>query len=231
MDILMYQSYTDSDREVKVTEKINIRVLRIMPDLSCSLFNSKNVFPNLNELYTVACSPTDAALVYGRRVQEIGLKSSKSGHASSVICGDFSPDVKTIYTGSDDASLRVWNSKTRENVHVKNGHPYHTEGLTCLVISSDSSHAITGSKDGSFYLMNLIPGKDGVACLAWLGSSRCVVTGGLDGKVRVWDSLSEECAKAFNGHAHAIQSLSASANLDFLISVSIDQTAQVLEIA
>ncbi|KAI3905159.1 hypothetical protein MKX01_017405, partial [Papaver californicum] len=41
-----------------------------------------------------------------------------SGHVSSFTCGDFTPDGKTICTGSDDASLRVWNPKTGENVHV-----------------------------------------------------------------------------------------------------------------
>ncbi|KAI3971705.1 hypothetical protein MKW92_005276 [Papaver armeniacum] len=40
------------------------------------------------------------------------------GHAGSVTCGDFTPDGKTICTGPDDASLRVWNLETGETVHV-----------------------------------------------------------------------------------------------------------------
>ena len=39
------------------------------------------------------------------------------------------------------------------------GHPYHTEGLTCLSISSDSTFAVTGSKDGSVHIVNITTGK------------------------------------------------------------------------
>ncbi|RVW78082.1 Angio-associated migratory cell protein [Vitis vinifera] len=55
-----------------------------------------------------------------------------SGHASSVTCGNFTPD----------------------------GHPYHTEGLTCLAITSDSTLALTGSKDSSVHIVNIATGKD-----------------------------------------------------------------------
>lgn len=39
------------------------------------------------------------------------------------------------------------------------GHPYHAEGITCLAISSDSSLALTGSKDGSVHILNLTTGR------------------------------------------------------------------------
>lgn len=204
-----------------------------------------------------------------------------SGHGSSVACGDFTPDGKTICTGSDDATLRIWNPKTGENIHVIRGHPYHTEGLTCLTISADSTLALTGSKDGSVHMVNIITGKvvsslvshtdsiecigfsrsspwaatgsmdqkliiwdlqhssprstcdheDGVTCLTWLGTSKYIVTGCVDGKVRVWDSLSGDCVRTFRGHTEAIQAISVSAHQDFLVSVSLDGTARVFEIA
>ncbi|KAK4854254.1 hypothetical protein QYF36_021174 [Acer negundo] len=204
-----------------------------------------------------------------------------SGHGSSVTCGDFTPDGKTICTGSDDATLRIWNPKSGENNHVIRGHPYHTEGLTCLTISSDSTLALTGSKDGSVHMVNITTGKvvsslvshtdsieciafapsspwaatgsmdqkliiwdlqhssprstcdheEGVTCLTWLGTSRYLITGSADGKVRVWDSLSGDCVRTFSGHSNVIQSISVSANRDFLVSVSLDGTARVFEIA
>ena len=39
------------------------------------------------------------------------------------------------------------------------GHPYHTEELTCMAISPDSTLALTGSKDGSVHIVNLTTGK------------------------------------------------------------------------
>ncbi|KAK1296995.1 hypothetical protein QJS10_CPB15g01506 [Acorus calamus] len=81
------------------------------------------------------------------------------GHGSPVTCGDFTPDGKTICTGSDDVSLRIWSPKSGETIHVVRGHPYHTEGLTCMAITSDSTVAITGSKDGSVHMVNIKNGK------------------------------------------------------------------------
>ncbi|XP_021896061.1 transcription initiation factor TFIID subunit 5 [Carica papaya] len=73
--------------------------------------------------------------------------------------------------------------------------------------------------------------EEGVTCLAWLDASRCLATGCVDGKVRLWDSLSGNCVRTFTGHSDAIQSLSFSANWDFLVSGSIDGTARVFEVA
>ena len=67
--------------------------------------------------------------------------------------------------------------------------------------------------------------------MAWLGASRYVATGCVDGKVRLWDSLSGDCIRTFSGHADAIQSLSISASQDYLVSGSSDGTARVFEIA
>ncbi|XP_027366203.1 angio-associated migratory cell protein [Abrus precatorius] len=224
-----------------------------------------------SEDFTVWMWNTDSAIVLNTFV----------GHGSSVTCGDFTPDGKIICTGSDDATLRIWNPRSAENIHVVRGHPYHTEGLTCLAINSTSTLALTGSKDGSVHIVNITTGRvvdnnalashtdsiecvgfapsdswaasggmdkklmiwdiehflprgtceheEGVTCLAWLGASY-VATGCVDGKVRLWDSRSGECVKTFNGHSDAIQSLSVSANRDYLVSASLDETACVFEV-
>ncbi|XP_042488135.1 transcriptional repressor TUP1-like [Macadamia integrifolia] len=72
--------------------------------------------------------------------------------------------------------------------------------------------------------------QEGVTCLLWLGTSRFIASGCVAGKVRVWDSLSGDSIKTFSGHSDAIQSLSASANGEFLVSVSLDKTARAFEI-
>ncbi|KAK1289577.1 hypothetical protein QJS10_CPB18g00179 [Acorus calamus] len=161
------------------------------------------------------------------------------------------------------------------------GHPYHTEGLTCMAITSDSTVAITGSKDGSVHMVNIKTGKvinslaahtdsveciglspsrpwaatggmdgkliiwdlqhssprgtcnhdEGVSCLLWLGTTNNLVTGCVDGKVRVWDCHSGTCLRTFRGHAGPIQAVAVSIGGEYLVSVSIDGTARVFEIA
>ncbi|KAM5573411.1 hypothetical protein ABKV19_013114 [Rosa sericea] len=119
-----------------------------------------------------------------------------SGHGGRVSCGDFTPDGKTICTGSADTTLRIWNPKSGESIHVVQGHPYHTTGLTCLTISSDSTLAVTGSEDGSVYIVNITTGKvvsslvshlDSVECIGLAPSSPWAATGGMDKKLIIWD--------------------------------------------
>jgi WD40 repeat protein len=45
------------------------------------------------------------------------------------------------------------------------GHPYHTEGLTCLNISSDSTLVVSGSTEGSVHVVNIKNGK--VSCFTF----------------------------------------------------------------
>ncbi len=66
--------------------------------------------------------------------------------------------------------------------------------------------------------------------MTWLGASRYLATGCVDGKVRVWDSLSGDCVRTFSGHTEPIQELSVSGNKDYLVSVSLDRTARVFEV-
>jgi angio-associated migratory cell protein len=70
-----------------------------------------------------------------------------------------------------------------------------------------------------------------VTCLAWLGSSRYVASGCIDGKVRIWDSLSGDCARTFSGHADIVQSLAVTANGNSIVSVSSDGSARVFDIS
>ncbi|KDO83976.1 hypothetical protein CISIN_1g043942mg, partial [Citrus sinensis] len=119
-----------------------------------------------------------------------------SGHGSGLTCGDFTTDGKTICTGSDNATLSIWNPKGGENFHA--------------IRRSSLEFSLN-------YWMICTSLYDGVTCLSWPGTSKYLVTGCVDGKV--------------DGHIDAIQSLSVSAIRESLVSVSVDGTARVFEIA
>lgn len=67
--------------------------------------------------------------------------------------------------------------------------------------------------------------------LAWIGATKYVATGCIDGKVRIWDSLSGDCLKTFSGHVDTVQSIAVSADGNSLVSVSSDGTARVFGIS
>ncbi|BBH09039.1 transducin family protein / WD-40 repeat family protein [Prunus dulcis] len=133
---------------------------------------------------------TEDSIVWMWNADKGSYLNSFSGHGGSVSCG------KTICTGSADATLRIWNPKSGENIHVVQGHLYHTAGLTCLAISSDSTLAVTGCEDGSIHVVNIVTGKvvsslpshsDSVECIELAPSFPWAAIGSMDNKLIIWD--------------------------------------------
>nr|GFB87617.1 angio-associated migratory cell protein [Tanacetum cinerariifolium] len=54
------------------------------------------------------------------------------------------------------------------------GHYYHSEGLTCLTITADSSLVLTGSKDGSVHIENIATGKVVTSLTSHTDSIECI---------------------------------------------------------
>ncbi|KAI0526909.1 hypothetical protein KFK09_002502 [Dendrobium nobile] len=79
---------------------------------------------------------------------------------------------------------------------IRMGHPYHTDGLKCLSITHDSTMALTGSKDSSVHMVNLVTDRvisslvshsDYVECFGVSPNSHWVTTRSLDQKLIIWD--------------------------------------------
>jgi len=49
------------------------------------------------------------------------------------------------------------------SVSLITGHGYHSDGLTCLSMTSDSQTVVSGSKDSSVHIVNVNSGQVGVA--------------------------------------------------------------------
>lgn len=64
-----------------------------------------------------------------------------------------------------DNSLRIW-SLTREDEKY---HVSHTDEITCFVITADSLHVITGSRDMSLKVWQATGGKLAQVRALWMG--------------------------------------------------------------
>lgn len=158
-------------------------------------------------------------------------------HTEGLTCLSLSSDSAVALSGSKDSSVHLVNITTGKVVGSLSD---HSDSVECVGFASSSSPwAATGGMDQKLIVWDLqhlssrctCEHEEGVTCLLWLGASRYLATGSVDGKVRIWDSLSGDCLRTFSGHDHAIQSLALSASGDFLVSVSLDTTARVFEIA
>ncbi|KAL8106938.1 hypothetical protein AgCh_023657 [Apium graveolens] len=163
-------------------------------------------------------------------------------HTDGLTCMAISSDSTLALTGSKDNSVYIVNISTGKVVCSLNA---HTDSIECVGFAAsshlegDSRWAATGSMDHKLIVWDIqhssprctCEHEDGVTCLLWLGASRFIASGCVDGKVRIWDSLSGDCVRTLSGHSDAIQSLAVSADLQFIVSVSIDGTSRAFEIS
>ncbi|XP_054652832.1 angio-associated migratory cell protein [Dunckerocampus dactyliophorus] len=73
--------------------------------------------------------------------------------------GKILPDGKRAVVGYEDGTVRLWDLKQGNTIHVIKGQDGHKGALTCLACSKDGSLVLTGSVDGRAKLVNTAAGK------------------------------------------------------------------------
>jgi WD40 repeat protein len=107
----------------------------------------------------------------------------------------FSPDGRTVATGSTDGNVRLWDAATQQEI----GPPMSSDAqpVTAVAFSPDGTLVAAGSTDGNVQLWNtatqqeagsaLAAGPAEVNTLAFSPDGKLLATGGQDGTARLWD--------------------------------------------
>ncbi len=109
----------------------------------------------------IAYSPDGTRLAVGSHIgiwlydtttyQEVALLT---GHTRRVLSVAFSPDGKTIVSGSDDRTVRLWEVDTGTHTRTLTG---HTRRVLSVAFSPDGKTIASGSYDGTVLLWELTP--------------------------------------------------------------------------
>ena len=125
-----------------------------------------------------------------RTYQEIALLT---GHTNSVWSLAFSPDGKTLASGSLDGSIRLWDVTTWQHKQIP------TEDIvTSVVFSPDGKTlaSVSGSWEGTISLWDAATGRhkktlrghtDAVNSIAFSSDGTTLASGGMDETLRLWD--------------------------------------------
>ena len=79
------------------------------------------------------------------------------GHTRKVYSVAFSPDGKTLASGCDDHTIKLWDVATGKNIATLSG---HTNGVRSVAYSPDGKTLASGSSDKTIKLWDVKPTKD-----------------------------------------------------------------------
>lgn len=158
----------------------------------------------------------EAALKKLANIQPFGCLHKLAGHTQFVEALAITPDGRTIISGGQDKTLRVWDLKSGRLLHLLEG---HKAMVTLIAITPDGRKVVSGSPDKTLRVWDLSSGKclhtleghtDSIGAIAITPDGRRVVSGakdifsGKDSTLRVWELESGKCLRILEGNKGSI---------------------------
>ncbi len=159
------------------------------------------------------------------------------GHSDKVCSVAFSPDGKTVLSGSDDKTLKLWDIASGKELKTFIG---HSHWVNSVAFSPDGKTALSGSKDESLKLWDVASGKELKTFTGHFGSiisvifspdGKTALSGSLDKTLKLWDIATGKPLKTFKGHSKSVFSVAFSPDGKTALSGSLDKTLKLWNVA
>jgi WD40 repeat protein len=166
--------------------------------------------------YFVSCNQNNTASLYA--TDNISPIRFFVGHSSDVVCSFWHPNVVYVATGSDDRTSRLWDIRSARCARVfsadfllnVNSVAMSPAG-DVLAAGGDSSQIATWDI-GTGRLIASLPGSKSVQKIAFNCSGSVLVSGAIDGSIRIWNLKNEDintkvCSHSFGPDCGGVNSL------------------------
>jgi WD40 repeat protein/energy-coupling factor transporter ATP-binding protein EcfA2 len=168
-----------------------------------------------------------------RAISGVSERDRLEGHDGSVDSVSFSPDGKTLATGSADKTIKLWNLGTDKEIRTLQG---HDDSVDSVSFSPDGKTLATGSADKTIKLWNLETGKEirtlkGHNATVWSVSfspdGKTLATGSVDKTIKLWNLETGKVHTLKKGHNDQVLSVSFSPDGKTLATGSADKTIKL----
>jgi WD40 repeat protein len=166
-----------------------------------------------------------------------GMIATLKGHSSSVSSVSFSPDGKTLASGSDDNTIKVWNLATGNQITTLKG---HSSSVNSVSFSPDGKTLASGSYDNTIKVWDVATGKpittltghtSTVSSVSFSPDGKTLASGSVDKTIKVWNLATGKVITTLTGHTSSVISVSFSPDGKTLASGSDDKTIKVWNLA
>ncbi len=149
----------------------------------------------------------------------------------------YSPDGRTVLTGSTDNTARLRDISSGKQIHHFKG---HTDFIISVAYSPGGKTVLTGSHDTTARLWDVETGKQlhilkehrlSITSVAYSPDGKTVITGSQEGTARLWDVTTGKQLKILQGHTRSISSVAFSPNGKTVLTVSEDDTARLWDVS
>jgi hypothetical protein len=152
------------------------------------------------------------------------------GHTSDVVEVAFTPDGKRVVSAGKDATIRLWDATTGEQLSTLQGHEGRIDGLA---VSPDGSSIASAGSDAKVRLWDAKSGDiihtisghlSAINGLAFSPTGDRIASASVDKTVKVWDPKSGEEIFTLTGHTAPVMGVAFSPDGKLLASTSSGDT-------
>ncbi|KAE9392482.1 hypothetical protein BT96DRAFT_887916 [Gymnopus androsaceus JB14] len=201
----------------------------------------EQVVPTAGIVYYIAFLGNGTKLVFGTYTNTLeyflirSLKEIAQGQQTLNIFNTITASCNgsLVVYGSNDKTVRIWNTSTGRIEHILVG---HTNQINAVSVSPDSSRVVSGSKDTTLRIWNTHTGiieyvleghTDEIIVVQFSPDGSSVISGSSDNTLRIWNTFTGKIVHMLKGHTCDVIVVAFSPDGTRVFSGSSDNTLRI----